>query len=223
MYPELPQSPYDVQPEPYGEYPQQPTPEQEPEGFDWRSHAAAIVSWVVLPLSLVAILHLFVFQAYRVSGSSMLPTLEDQEYLIVSKVAPSKARLSGVFGGDKNSFLPERGDIIVFHPPREPSTTYVKRVVGLPGDRVVIRNGQVAVYNDQYPAGFNPDTSYLKEGTFTLIETDEVVDPGKVFVIGDNRTPGGSFDSREWGQLPSDNIIGSAVVRLLPLDKAKAL
>jgi signal peptidase I len=99
----------------------------------------------------------------------------------------------------------------------------VKRVVGLPGDRIVIKNGTVTVYNKEHPAASTPTPSYEKSDTTTLIDTDEVVQDGNLFVMGDNRTPSGSYDSREWGELPSSYIIGNAVLRLLPLDQVRFL
>lgn len=225
MYPELPPS------DPLGQGPQQP-PQQplspletelEETASSIFSTVGAIFSWVVLPLALVALLHNFVFQAYRVVGSSMQPTLQENEYLIISKLQPSKDRLSDMLGRGDNPYIPKRGEIIVFRFPKEPDKTFVKRVVGVPGDRVVVRDGILKVYNDANPSGFTPDTEYLPKDTFTLIETDEVIEPGNVFVVGDNRTPGGSYDSREWGELPSEFIVGNAVVRLLPLDKVKVL
>ncbi len=183
----------------------------------------SIFSWVVLPLALIALLHFYVFQAYRVVGSSMQPTLQDNEYLIISKIDASKSSVQNLLGQKNGGYIPERGQIIVFHFPKEPEKTFVKRVVGIPGDRVVVRNGTVTVYNKANPSGFNPDVAYEEEGTLTAHETDETVEPGNVFVMGDNRTQGGSYDSREWGELPSRYIIGNAVLRLLPLDKAKVL
>ena len=116
-----------------------------------------------------------------------------------------------------------RGQIIVFHFPKDTSRVFVKRVVGLPGDRVVVKNGTVTIFNSGHKDGFNPDKTYETSDTTTLIDTDEVVQAGNVFVMGDNRSPNGSYDSREWGELPSSYIIGNAVLRLLPLDQAKVL
>jgi signal peptidase I len=92
----------------------------------------------------------------------------------------------------------------------------------LPGDRVVIKDGTVTVYNQQSPGGFNPDSGYEPKGALTILDTDVVVQPGNYFVIGDNRNPGASFDSREWGQLPSSYVIGVVKYRLLPLDSARS-
>ena len=183
---------------------------------------AAIFSWVIFPVAVVLILHNFVFQAYHVLGTSMQPTLQNTDYLIVSKVGYTEA-LIGRALGKNDLYIPARGQIIVFHYPEDPTKIFVKRVIGLPGDRVVVNNGSVTIYNKAHPNGFNPDVSYEPAGTQTLIDTDVIVQPGEIFVMGDNRTPGGSFDSREWGQLPSSYIIGNAVLRLLPLDQVRIL
>jgi len=168
----------------------------------------------------VLILHNFVFQAYHVLGTSMVPTLHDTDYLIVSKLGYTQALVERFF--NKNDvYIPARGQIIVFHYPKDTTKIFVKRVIGLPGDHVVIKNGAVTVFNPAHPGGYDPDTSYESKDTTTLIDTDEVVQTGNVFVMGDNRTPGGSYDSREWGELPSSYIIGNAVLRLLPLDQIR--
>lgn len=184
--------------------------------------AAVLFSWVVFPVAVVLILHYFVFQAYHVLGTSMVSTLHESDYLIISKVGYTTAMIERVFGKD-HLYIPGRGEIIVFHYPKDPTKIFVKRVVGLPGDRVVIKNGQVNVFNKSSPNGFNPDTKYEAADTTTLIDTDETIQSGNVFVLGDNRSPGGSYDSREWGELPSSYIIGNAVLRLLPLDQVKIL
>lgn len=188
----------------------------------FRTMTGAIFSWIIFPVLVVLILHNFVFQAYRVLGTSMVPTLHEADYLIISKVGKSQGMVERLFG-QNTTYIPGRGQIIVFHYPKDPSKVFVKRVIGLPGDRVVIKEGHVTVFNKSNTSGFNPDAKYEAIDTTTLIDTDEVVQDGSVFVIGDNRTPGGSYDSREWGELPSSYIIGNAVLRLLPLDKATLL
>jgi signal peptidase I len=183
---------------------------------------AAVFSWIIFPIAVVLILHNFVFQAYHVLGTSMVPTLHNTDYLIVSKLGYTEAEIGRAFGHNTD-YIPKRGEIIVFHYPKDPTKIFVKRVIGLPGDHIVIKNGSVTVFNTAHPAGFNPDANYEAAGTQTLIDTDVVVQPGELFVMGDNRTPGGSFDSREWGELPSSYIIGNVVLRLLPLDQVKVL
>jgi signal peptidase I len=145
----------------------------------------------------------------------MFPTLKDSDYLIISKVDHTIA------GVERKDYIPPREQIIVFHYPKDPSLVFVKRVIALPGERVKISNGEVRVYNAAHPEGFDPNTGYEQPGTQTLIDTDVTVPSGNVFVLGDNRTPNGSSDSRDWGFLPAGNIIGNAVARLLPIDQAK--
>ena len=181
-----------------------------------------IFSWLIFPAAVVLILHNFVFQAYHVLGTSMVPTLHDTDYLIISKIGYTEALVGRVFNKD-TKYIPDRGQVIVFRYPKDLDKVFVKRVIGLPGDRVVIKNGAVTVFNKDNPNGFNPDSTYEAKDTVTLIDTDETVQAGNVFVIGDNRSAGGSFDSREWGELPSSYIIGNAVLRLLPLDKVRTL
>jgi signal peptidase I len=182
----------------------------------------AIFSWIIFPILVVLILHNFVFQAYHVLGTSMVSTLHETDYLIVSKVGNSTALVQRLLGKD-TQYIPGRGEIIVFHYPKDPTKVFVKRVIALPGERVTVKGGTVTVYNKANPNGFNPDTKYELADTATLGDIDEVVQPNNIFVMGDNRTPGGSFDSRDWGELPSSYIIGNAVLRLLPLDQVRVL
>lgn len=181
-----------------------------------------IISWIIIPVIIVLILHNFVFQAFHVVGSSMIPTLHDSDYLIISKIDWSKSHLFSLFG--KHDYIPARGTIIVFHYPNDPSLVFVKRVVGLPGEKIVISNGKITIYNNANPNGFNPDKNLGLDSTIpTLGDISETIPSGKIFVLGDNRLPGGSFDSRDWGLLPSSDIIGSAVLRLLPIDSVTIL
>lgn len=176
-----------------------------------------LFDWVILPLSIVVILHLFVFQAFRVDGKSMEPTLQNADYLIVSKVEATVARHF-----HRETYIPERGEIVIFKFPNNPSLIFVKRVIALPGERVVVKNGVLTVFSEQHPNGFNPDTGeYGISGASTLGDDDRIIPKDSVYVIGDNRHPSGSYDSREWGPVPSENIIGKAVLRLLPLDAVK--
>ncbi len=179
------------------------------------------VSWILIPAGLIFFLHYFIFSAYHVIGSSMVPTLHDADYLIIAKVDRSLNMLKG------KKYIPERNTTIVFHYPKQPELEFVKRVVGVPGDRVVVKDGSVRVFNKDNPQGFNPDERHEIEGTYTMGDpadnpVDVVVPNGNVFVLGDNRTPNGSSDSREWGFVPSDDIIGNVVLRLFPFDKVRA-
>ncbi len=183
-----------------------------------KSISLGVLNWLVIPGLIVLFLHLFVFQAFHVIGSSMANTMHDNDYLIISKIGATQSQVARFFKKD-SPYIPKRQQVIVFHYPQDPSLVFIKRVIGIPGDRVVVRDGKITVYNKEHPDGYNPDkdtnrTVYPTEG-----EVDEVVPPGNVFVVGDNRSPNGSYDSREWGLLPSRYIIGDTVLRLIPVNQ----
>ncbi|MCE9644035.1 signal peptidase I [Candidatus Parcubacteria bacterium] len=156
-----------------------------------------------LTLAIIVPIRLFVAEPFIVSGASMEPTFDTGEYLVVD-------RLSYHFSE------PERGDVIIFRYPKDPSKYFIKRIVGLPGETVEISQGEVTIKNSVYPKGFALDQSYIRfpredDGEMTLGAEE-------YFVMGDNRAA--SSDSRAWGALPRDNIIGRAFIRLFPLPKA---
>jgi len=160
---------------------------------------------------------LFVFQSYEVDGPSMQPTLFNNDRLIVWKLPKTWSRITG------HPYIPDRGNIIVFEEPSLDDKQLIKRVIGLPGDRVSINNGVVTVYNKAHPNGFDPDTS-LPYGKSTHIPVTSgsltvTVGPNQVFVCGDNRPD--SLDSRYFGTVPVKDIIGKLAIRILPLDKAE--
>src|SRR4030042_765866 len=147
-----------------------------------------------LILSLILFVTINVVSArIRVDGESMEPTLLSGEYVMVN-------RLSYRFGS------PQRGDIIIFHPPLNPSEEYVKRVIGLPGDEVEVKNKVV------YVNGQPLDETYLD--VTTNYPGAWQVPAGQLFVLGDNRN--NSEDSHDWGTLPIANIIGKAVLIYWP-------
>lgn len=147
-----------------------------------------------LVLSIVLFVGVNVISArIRVDGASMEPTLATGEYVIVN-------RLSYRFG------TPQRGDIIVFHPPLAPQEEYIKRVIGLPGDDVEVRNGTV------YVNGQALDETYLN--TKTNYPGTWRIPAGQLFVLGDNRN--NSSDSHEWGTIAMDSIVGKAILVYWP-------
>ena len=172
---------------------------------------SGFLSGLLISIPTVIVLHEFVFQAFHVAGTAMSPAANDGDYLITSVLEP-------IQGG--KSYLPQRGQIIVFHFPLDTSKVFIKRVVGLPGDRIVITGGKVTIYNKANPNGFNPDANYETPSTVTLIDTDDTVKTGTVFVMGDNRGDGASYDSRQWGDLPSSDIISVVKYRMEPSFKA---
>lgn len=175
-----------------------------------------VVKTLLIAGAVVVIINTFVFQAYYVSGNSMNPDYHDGDYLLVNKIPGTFRNIAAIFNKNANMDL-KRGDVLVFIPPENPSIFYIKRVIGLPGDRVVLKDGKFTIYNQQYPNGLTLDENYIDPDYKTEGEVDQVVLPGNVFVVGDNRSPGGSYDSRAWGQLSQGKISGVAFFRLLPI------
>ncbi len=131
----------------------------------------------------------------------MEPNFDNGQYLVVNEIG---YRFES----------PERGDVIVFKFPLDPSQFYIKRVIGLPGETVAIKDGQVLI-NGEYL----DESVYLPEGTFTPGEMEITLEAGEYFVLGDNRNA--SSDSRQWGVLPEENIIGQVWLRAWPVNTAK--
>lgn len=171
---------------------------------------------VVVALILVQVINHLLFQSYRVVGGSMLPTLHEGDLLIISKVGKTTARING------GTYQPNRNDIIVFKNPKD-DLQLVKRVIGLPGERVVVKNGNITVFNEKHPAGFNPDegTEHADTLPVTSGNVDIRIPKGHLFVSGDNREAGNSLDSRnELGTIPEDLIAGRLLLRIWPLNTA---
>ena len=137
-------------------------------------------------------------QNYRIEGASMEPNFHNGEYLIVNKLA---YRLGEY----------ERGDVIVFKYPNDPSKDYIKRVIGLPGDTVEIRGGELFVNDKQIEEPY-------KHMPNVRDEPPTVVDAGHLYVMGDNRPA--SSDTRSWGQLGQNFVIGQAWLAIYPFDTA---
>lgn len=162
------------------------------EKTNWVRFFLDVVETVVLAVVLFVGINA-VSARVRVDGFSMRPTLEDGEFLLVNK-------LSYFFGDVK------RGDIIVFHFPLNPKEELIKRVIGLPGDHIVVQNNQVFV-NDQLL-----NEPYIAQAP--LYYGDWVVAEDHLFVLGDNRN--NSNDSKDWGMLPEENVVGKAVLIYWP-------
>lgn len=176
----------------------------------------------------------FLFQTYRIPSGSMIPTLEIGDCVLVSKTgeaAPSKP-------GFARRLLPpspvRRGDLVVFHFPPDPSHLLVKRIIGMPGDQLYLRNGRVVlnnkplaepyalytparpdVYRDEFPNLHETDPNVDPAWWLALRRTlrrdgNLPIPPGRYFVLGDNRN--NSEDSRYWGFVPADGIVGRPVL-----------
>ncbi len=159
------------------------------------------IRFIIIALIIVVPIRLFIAQPFIVSGASMDPTFASGQYLIVDELS---YRL-----GD-----PVRGDVIVFKYPRNPKQYFIKRLIGLPGETVTINEkGIVTIQDSKGTVIITMNEPYVK---FTKADSlTTILGSGEYFMAGDNRA--GSFDSRDWGAVPRENIIGRAFIRLLPL------
>jgi signal peptidase I len=171
-----------------------------------------VVEVIVIAVAAVVVIRAFLVQPFLVSGTSMSPNFSNGDYVLVDELT---YRLRE----------PERGEVVVFRDPQDLSTYFIKRIIGLPGETVKIADNAITVYNKQNPNGFALDESYLPAGTDTTATENCQFSTGTYsegcslssstyLVLGDNRPF--SFDSRSWGSLPAQNIVGLVRVRLWP-------
>lgn len=164
----------------------------------------------------------FVFRSYQVDGASMQSTLQNADKLIIWKVPRSWARITG------HDYIPSRGDIVVFQQDglgqfgQQNSKQLIKRVVALPKERVVVKNGSITVYNNEHSGGFQPDKElpYGKNIPYTSGDVEVTLSEHQLFVVGDNRSD--SLDSRTFGPINADQIVGKLILRVFPIGDAKA-
>jgi signal peptidase I len=196
--------------------PEESPEEEKREGI--RSILSTIAILIIAPV-IALLLTAFVFQSYEVDGPSMETTLQNRDRLIVYKLPKTIARLTG------HQYLPNRGDIVIFN--RRDSLEFgtdstrqlIKRVIALPGERLVVKDGRITVYNQAHPAGFHPDDApYGKVITTTAGDIDLTVPQNQIFVCGDNRPQ--SLDSRSFGPVPTSDLVGKLILRLYPFSKA---
>lgn len=159
-----------------------------------------IVKIIAVALVIVVPIRYFLFQPFVVKGQSMEPNFENGDYLIVDEIS---YKLKS----------PERGEVIVFKYPHLPSQRYIKRIIGLPGETIEIKNGRITIFN-QKGNQMLAETSYLPVSTQTLGDMRVSLGEGEYFVLGDNRAA--SSDSRAWGTLPKEDIIGKVFLRAWP-------
>lgn len=187
---------------------------------NWRSVFSTILLFLLAPVIAVSIAA-FALQSYQVDGQSMETTLQNRDRLIVDKIPRTWARIT------HHDYIPKRGDIVVFNQAGLFDASglaekqLIKRVIGLPGDHVVIKNGKITIYNALHPGGFDPDTTgkYKITAPTTPGDIDLTLQPGQIFVCGDNRT--NSEDSRYFGPVNADRIVGQLVLRIVPFNKAE--
>ena len=167
--------------------------------------------WEVIEVVLIAVVTVFIIrnylaQPFLVSGASMEPSFSHGNYLLVDEVT-------------YRFHEPERGDVIVFHSPQDEKTFFIKRVIGLPGEQVVISDGTVRVFDTEGNEVPFDEPYILQDSTPGNIHVD--LAPDEFLVLGDNRN--NSFDSRNWGPLSRGAIVGIVRVRLFPFDKIQII
>jgi len=157
---------------------------------------------VLAALIIVIPIRYFIFQPFFVKGQSMEPNFETGDYLIIDEISYRFRE-------------PQRGEVVVFKYPQNPSQRYIKRIIGLPGETVDIADGKLTVYKDGVALELD-EAGYLTPEELAGMpgKTHIVLDEDEYFVMGDNRPV--SYDSRRWGPLPKENIIGRVLVRAWP-------
>ena len=162
---------------------------------------------VIISLAIVIPIRYFIIQPFYVKGASMEPSFYDHEYLIIDEIT---YRLRG----------PERGEVVVFRSPPDPRQYFIKRAIALPGERIKIENKKIYIYNSENPEGIKLDeNNYLPlvEIQGTLGQVEITLKDDEYFVLGDNRNS--SMDSRSFGPITKDKIIGKAWLRGWPFDR----
>ena len=159
-----------------------------------------VIKIVVLAAVIVIPIRYFLFQPFFVQGISMKPNFQNGDYLIIDEIS---YRLRE----------PQRGEVIVFKYPQNPSQRYIKRIIGLPGETIEVKDNQVIIFDGKESRVLD-ESNYLPSYLKTPGNVRLTLEEDQYFVLGDNRTA--SFDSRRWGPLPAKNIVGRVVIRAWP-------
>lgn len=166
-----------------------------------------VVKIAVISLAIIIPVRYYLIQPFFVRGASMEPNFDNGQYLVIDEISYRFEE-------------PARGEVIVFKYPWDPSQYYIKRIIGLPQETIQIKDGQVIIYNQENQEGFVLDESaYLPQGKITSGQKKIDLGQDEYFVLGDNRNA--SSDSRQWGALSEEFIIGRVWIRAWPVDLAK--
>lgn len=163
-----------------------------------------IVKVTLVALVLAGLVRYFLVQPFFVEGASMEPNFKNGDYLLVDEI-------SYYFKS------PKRGEVMVFHYPLDTSKYYIKRVIGMPGETVEIKNNRVVIYNNSNVNGLLIAENYLPKEVITNGNIKRKLGLNEYFVLGDNRLF--SSDSRQWGVLPKDDIVGRVFIRAWPVNR----
>ncbi|HEY4524004.1 MAG TPA: signal peptidase I [Candidatus Paceibacterota bacterium] len=163
-----------------------------------------ILEIVAIAMVTVFLVRAFLLQPFLVNGASMEPNFSSGDYLLIDELT---YRLRA----------PERGEVIVFRYPGDETTFYIKRVIGLPGERLKLSKDGIIIFNKEYPDGFTLDEAYIKTNNSEYGDREFILTNSQYFVMGDNRVH--SFDSRNWGPMDKKELIGLVRLRLWPVPK----
>ena len=160
-----------------------------------------IIEAGVMALAIFVMVYLFLFQPHQVNGNSMLPNFHDHENLLTDKIS-------------YRFHEPKRGDVVVFKAPRNQEYEYIKRIIGLPGETILLDQGEVFVNDRILEEPYLTSDVHTQKGSFAAEGKLIAIETNHYFVMGDNRSH--SSDSREWGLVPRENIVGKAWFRYWP-------
>lgn len=170
---------------------------------DLKDFSFDTIKIVVISLIIIIGIRSFVMQPFFVNGQSMEPNFHDGDYLIVNEI--------GYKFDD-----PRRGDVIVFHYPNDPRQFFIKRIIGLPGEKIEIKNNEIVIYNKEHPDGFSLAEFYIPKSAVISKNHSKELKNDEYYVLGDNRIA--SSDSRVWGVLEKHHIVGKAWIRAWPFN-----
>ena len=164
--------------------------------------ARTIILFALIVLIIVLPIRLYIAKPFIVSGTSMYPTFDTWHYLIIDQLT-------------YHLETPTRGDVVVFRFPQNPSRFFIKRIIALPGETIALNGTTVTITNDMYPDGAVINEPYVLEENARSANLSVTLGDNEYFVMGDNRRA--SADSRYWGPLERERIVGRAYMRLFPL------
>jgi signal peptidase I len=159
---------------------------------------------IVVFMALLVMVYLFLFSPQEINGQSMFPTFYDKELLITNKIVYKFQE-------------PKRGEVVIFKSPRNKEIDYIKRVIGLPGETIVLKSSSFYINDQILPEPYLESTVITSAGAFLTEGVPFTVPDGTYFVCGDNRPH--SSDSREFGPIPVEDFIGKALFRYWPVNK----
>jgi len=169
-----------------------------------KSHILELIEFVAITAAIVIVIHFFIAEPHEVSGNSMLPNFQTYDYVLTNKIG---SRFSN----------PNRGEVVILKNPRDTDVVLIKRVVGLPNETIKIERGNLYINNQMLSESYLDKNMTTPAGNFLTEGVPYLIPDNSYIVLGDNRTA--SSDSRNFGPVKKDHIIGQAILRYWPLNK----